>query len=175
MIALDNVEEAPIILDQLDAKLVAKTPFEDLARAFYKGRDQEAWLWKRNLEAIKEWLPPLPTILAEMRPGEIRRRIRVPSGWRYLEMVEVKAGKKKSFEEAQPKIHEAILREYRMQDKERLVQRLKKEAHLQVFLPPLPPSAGGTRPASATGEAGKIRDVSPDGAKPKNAPAGGAP
>jgi parvulin-like peptidyl-prolyl isomerase len=176
MIAVDNVEEAPIILDKLDAKLAAKEPFEKIARAFYPGLDPEGtWLWKRNLEALKDWLPPLPTVLAEMRPGEIRRRIRVPSGWRYVEMVEVKPGKKKTFEEAQPKIYEAILREYRMQDKERLVERLKKEAHLQVFLPPLPPSAGGPRPAAATGESGKLRDVSPDAAKPKNAPPGGAP
>ncbi len=178
MIAVDNVEEAPRILDTIDAELDRKKLFQEVAREVYAGRSEDAWLWKRNLDSLKEWLPPLPSILAEMRPGEIRRRIRVPSGWRYLEMVEVKAGKKKSFEEAQQKIHESILREYRMQDKDRVVQRLRKEAHLQDYLPPLPPVATAPRPAPPPpeGPPGKVRDVSPQGPPPaKKAPQGDAP
>ena len=90
----------------------------------------------------------------------------------------VKEGAKRSFEDVQGEIVKSIRSQYYQKEKERLVERLKKEAYIQDFLPPaaarekkerkdkeeekkeLPPPEGEAPP-------GKIQDVSPDPVNPR--------
>ena len=103
-----------------------------------------------------------------MEPGEVKRRIRAHNGWRYLKMISVKPGKRKSFEDAQADIARAIQNGYRRQEKERVVERLRKEAFIQDFLPKAPFVPPPTPVSTDAGAAGKVKDVSPDStAKPR--------
>ena len=178
MIAVDNGPNAQQACELLDSKLERKVPFEDVAREFYPDRGEDAYLWKKGLEDVKGWVWPLPEVLSRMKEGEVRPRVRIVSGWRYIQMVKVKEGAKRSFEDVQGEIVKSIRSQYYQKEKERLVERLKKEAYIQDFLPPaaarekkerkdkeeekkeLPPPEGEAPP-------GKIQDVSPDPVKPR--------
>ncbi len=177
LIGVDNVPDAPLIMDKLDAELDKKRSFKELAQKIYDEQNDESFLWAINMEKIKmealeDWLRPLPQILVKMKPGEIQRRIGVGSGWRYIEMVEVKPGKQKSFEEAQSEIELLIISRYREQERRRVVERLKKDAHLRYFLPPLPsPEESKTpSPEEKKEPSGKVQDVSPPPGAPKKPP-----
>jgi peptidyl-prolyl cis-trans isomerase SurA len=175
MIAVDSTPDAPRILEALDDALKQKgnEKFVELAKEFYgdQGRGEEAYLWKMGMDEVKNLKRPLPDILPRMKPGEVRPRVRITNGWRYLKMVSVKPGKKKSFEEAQPQIVKALRARYREKEKERVLAQLRKEAQIRDFVP-RDFEARKPRPKEADEKAeeappGKVRDVSPEAVKPK--------
>jgi hypothetical protein len=108
-----------------------------------------------------------------MKEGEIQRRIPVFNGWRYVQMLKIKRGERKTFEEVQGDIEAFIHRQHRERVENRLVARLKKNAYFRIFLPDLPNLPG--TPGKKSGEepkgeepSGKVRDVSPQPVVPKN-------
>jgi len=172
MITVDNSDNALLTLEALNGRL-KKEPFVEVARAFAaeKGdKGDDVILWKKKTAELKEWKQPLPDVILRMKGGETQGPIRTANGFRYLHMVEVKAGNRKSFEEAEALIQKAIRQEYNEREKNRLVTRLKREAHLQDFLPPQSPEPA--RPTNSAGkpqEPSKLQDASPDTPK-KNPP-----
>jgi peptidyl-prolyl cis-trans isomerase SurA len=168
MITVENSEEAPHSLEEIDGALDQR-PFAEVSKQFAAVNRKEDLLWRKSLTDLKEWKPPLPEVLSRMKAGEVQRRIRTVDGWRYVEMVEVKPGKRKSFEEAQAQIEKAIRSECHFREKALLTERLKKEAHLEDSLGPLPPPLA--RPAAFQKKpeepASKVRDASPDAGRPK--------
>ena len=164
MITVDNSEDAFRTIEALNSRIKQK-PFLEVAREYASVQGDEVILWKKKAGELKEWKQPLPDELMKMKPGEVKGPIRTVNGFRYVQMVEVKAGTRKSFDEAQAQIQAAIRLEHNLREKNRLVKRLRKEAHLQDFLPPAP--APPVRPAAAPAPAGpeapggKLQDVSP--------------
>jgi len=175
MIVVDDSAEAPRIIEELDAELERK-PFQEVAREYYEARGEELFLWRKDLAELKSWRAPLPQILSKMKPGEVQRHIRIANGWRYIEMVDLKFGKQQTFEEAQALIVQSLRMGYRIREKVKLDERLKKEAHIQDFLQP---QAGPPRqappPPAATLEPGKVLDASPDPPRPRDGGGNGAP
>src|SRR5262245_37834414 len=170
MITVDNNEDAVRVIEALNVKM-KKQPFLEVAREFAAAQGQEVILWKKKAGELREWRQPLPDVIQRMKPGEVQGPIRTVNGYRYLQMVEIKAGTRKSFDEAQAHITASIRLEHNIREKTRLVNRLKKEAHLQDFLPPLAPQP--VRPVAAPAPTGpepppgKLKDASPEPAAPK--------
>ncbi len=169
MISVDRIEEAQRILEALDSALDQK-PFKDVAREFNiaQGGSGEDIIWKKQVNDLKDWHPPLPDVLARMKKGEVRKRIATVKGWRYIEMEDVVPGIKKSFEDAEEEIGRAIRRKNNSREESRLLARLRREAHTQVNLPPAAPlPTRAPPPPAAEAQPIKPKDVSPDPAKPK--------
>ncbi len=173
MISVDRTEEAQRILEALDAAL-EKQPFEVVAREFSLakgGTGDDNFFKNKPLSDLKDWNRPLPDVLSRMRKGEVMKRIQTVRGWRYIEMVDVVPGIKQSFEDAEEEIRDAIRRRNNSREQIRLLARLRREAHIQVNLPPVAPlPARAPPPAAADGPPIKPKDVSPDPTKPKAVP-----
>ncbi len=156
MITVDNTPNSLLTLEALNEGL-KKRSFLEVAKAFAAEQGDEVILWKKKTGELREWKAPLPDVILRMKSGETQGPIRTVNGFRYVNMVEVKAGNRKSFEDAEAQIQKAIRQEYNVREKARLVNRLKKEAQLQDFLPPAPPE-----PVRPENPPVKLKDASKD-------------
>ena len=171
MISIERSEEALRVMEQIDGALKTRS-FKDVADEWAQAHgEKEAPVYRKNLEELRDWKAPLPSLLSRGKPGEVIPRINVGNGWRYLEIVEKTPGERRPFEQSQAQIVGSIRKEFNETQRQKLMERLYKGADVQKFLPALPAAVGkgasDEEKAAPEESKGKVRDASPDPAEKK--------
>jgi parvulin-like peptidyl-prolyl isomerase len=130
MLVVEPSEESEFQMTAVDVALDEGRPFEEVESRF----SESPILWKKKLKDLEPWPLALREVLAEMKAGEVRRRVRSSRGWHYVHMIEVEAGEVLPFAEAQELIENSIRESERRERYEEHLRKLRKRYLIENML-----------------------------------------
>ena len=137
-ILLRNNRANQTIVNEIDQGLKDGKSFQDLARRYsqeFSRPEQQGQLWEKTFEELKDWVYPIPSVLASIKKGEPSRPFRSEGGIHYILLVDRVEGKPKPYSGTQDLIKNAILGKRREQNFRTFVQRLREKTEIEIVLP----------------------------------------
>ena len=128
----DDIQEK---LNIIDGALDNRVEFSEVARQTSAIRREAGGFWKMKAEEVEKMADNLKNAIYQMKEGEMRRRIQTPRGWVYLKMIKIARGEVEKFEKVQERIKDLIIRQRRLEDENRFVERLKNKYPMKIFIP----------------------------------------